>query len=246
MSASTVDRKSSPYSSLPRRKAEGPKSRALPRTLKARSRPGDTTLQRHASFFDDDGDRAVDVAECARGLKSLGLPFGVAEVAALAIVAPLSVQTRGSLLALSIDIERIHKGKHDSDTGILDRRGRFNARRFEKVFGACSTVDRNGDKVFTASELCRMINANRETLLGSLVSMVEWQVLLALAADTKAVERGKAVPALSVARVRKFFDGTLFYEIAKARLKDQREERGVSDGGIRRVSRNERTSGEQS
>src|SRR5512141_3284176 len=144
-----------------RRKAEGQASGTVPRTLKARSRPGDTTLQRHASFFDDNGDRCVDVAECTRGLKALGLPFGVAEVAALAIVAPLSVQTRGSLLALNIDIENIQKGKHDSDTGILDKRGRFNARRFEKVFGACSTVDRNGDKAFTATELTRMISANR-------------------------------------------------------------------------------------
>ncbi len=216
MSVSTAVRKS-PNASLSRRKSEGRQSGALPRTLKARSRPGDTTLQRHASFFDDNGDRAVDVAECTRGLKALGLPFGVAEVAALAIVAPLSIQTRGSLLALNIDIENIQKGKHDSDTGILDKRGRFNTRRFEKVFGACSTVDRNGDKAFTATELTKMINANRETLLGSLVSMVEWQVLLALAADTRAVERGKSVPALSVARMRSFYDGTLFYKLAKAR-----------------------------
>lgn len=198
-----------------RRNAGGQELDLLPRTLKARSRPGDTTLQRHASFFDDNGDRAVDIAECTRGLKALGLPFGVAEVAALAIVAPLSVQTRGSLLALSIDIENIQKGKHDSDTGILDKRGRFNARRFEKVFGACSTVDHNGDKAFSATELTRMIIANRETLLGSLVSLVEWQALLALAADTEAVERGKTVPALSVARVKSFYDGTLFYKLAK-------------------------------
>ena len=216
MSVSTAVRKS-PNSSLSRRKSEGQESSALPRTLKARSRPGDTTLQRHASFFDDNGDRAVDVAECTRGLKALGLPFGVAEVAALAIVAPLSVQTRGSLLALSIDIGNIQKGKHDSDTGILDKRGRFNARRFEKVVGACSTVDHNGDKAFTATELTKMIIANRETILGSLVSMVEWQVLLALAADTKAVERDKSVPALSVARMKSFYDGTLFYKLAKAR-----------------------------
>ena len=205
----------SPRSILARRKSEGQDSSALPRTLKARSRPGDTTLQRHASFFDDNGDRAVDVAECARGLKALGLPFGVAEVAALAIVAPLSIQTRGSLLALNIDIENIQKGEHDSDTGILDKRGRFNARRFGKVFGACATVDQNGDKAFTATELTKMIIANRETLLGSLVSMVEWQVLLALAADTKAVEHATAVPALSVARMRSFYDGTLFYKLAK-------------------------------
>jgi peroxygenase len=181
----------SPKSPPARRKAEGHESGELPRTLKARSRSGDTTLQRHASFFDDNGDRGVDFAECTRGLKALGVPFGVAEAAALAIVAPLSIQTRGSLLALNIDIENIQKGEHDSDTGILDKRGRFNARRFEKVFGACSTVDRNGDKAFTATELTKMINANRETLFGSLVSTVEWHVLLALAADTKAVERGK-------------------------------------------------------
>jgi peroxygenase len=205
-------RKASPF----HRKSEGPESGALPRTLKARSRPGDTTLQRHASFFDDNGDRGVGVAECTRGLKAIGFPFGVAEAAAFAIVAPLSIQTRGSLLALNIDIENIQKGKHDSDTGILDKRGRFNARRFEKVFGPCSTVDRNGDKVFTATELTKMIGTNRETLLGSLVSTVEWQVLLALAADTKAVERGKSVPALSVARVKSFYDGTLFYRLAKA------------------------------
>ena len=218
MSASAAVRKS-PDSSLSRRKSEGKESGELPRTLKARSRPGDTTLQRHASFFDDNGDRAVDVAECTRGLKALGLPFGVAEIAALAIVAPLSVQTRGSLLALSIDIENIQKDKHDSDTGILDKRGRFNTRRFEKVFGACSTVDRNGDKAFTATELSKMISANRETLFGSLVSTVEWRVLLVLAADTKAVERGKSVPALSVARMKSFYDGTLFYKLAKAHAK---------------------------
>jgi len=183
--------------------------------LKARSRPGDTTLQRHASFFDDDGDRGVGVAECALGLRALGLPFGVAEAAALAIVAPLSIQTRGSLLALNIDIDNIQKGKHDSDTGILDKRGRFNARRFEKVFDACSTVESNGHKAFTATELTKMINANRKTLVGSLVSMIEWQVLLALAADTNAVEGGKTVPALSVARMKSFYDGTLFYKLAK-------------------------------
>ena len=194
----------------------------LPRTLLARSRAGDTTLQRHASFFDDNGDRGVNFAECARGLRVLGVPFGVAEAAALAIVAPLSMQTRGSLLALNIDIENIQKGEHDSDTGVLDKRGRFNARRFEKVFGACSTVDSNGDKAFTATELNKMINANRTTLVGSLVSTVEWQTLLALVADTKAVERGTTVPALSVARMKSFYDGTLFYKLAKEHARGHR------------------------
>ena len=187
----------------------------MPRTLKARSRPTDTTLQRHVSFFDDNGDRGVGVLECARGLRALGLPIGVAEAAALAIVAPLSVQTRGSLLAMNVDIDRVQKGKHDGDTEILDKRGRFDARRFEKVFGARSTVDRNGDKAFTATELTGMINTNRETFAGYVAAMAEWRLLLALAADTSVVEGGETVPALSAARMKSFYDGTLFYRLAR-------------------------------
>jgi len=71
----------------------------------------------------------------------------------------------------------------------------------QKVFGAWSTDDRNGEKKFTATELTKMINADRETLPGSWVSTFEWQVLLALAADTTAVAGGKSGPALSVTRM---------------------------------------------
>lgn len=52
----------------------------------------------------NNGDRGVNIAECTRGLKALGLPVGVAEAAALAIVARLSIQTRGWLLAMNIDV----------------------------------------------------------------------------------------------------------------------------------------------
>ncbi len=201
-----------------RRKPAGAAASALPRTLQARSRPTDTPLQRHLSFFDDNGDRGLGLAECTRGLKALGLAVGAAEVAAFVIVAALSWQTRGSLLAMNVDIESAEKGKHDSDTDILDRRGRFNARRFDKVFGAHSTVDRNGDKAFTATELMRMIKANRETLSGYVAAIAEWQLLLMIAADTHAVEGDHTVPALSVARIKSFYDGTLFYKLARERV----------------------------
>lgn len=187
----------------------------MPRTLKARSRPTDTTLQRHASFFDDDGDRGVGVAECARGLRALGMPIGVAEAAALAIVGTLSVQTRGSLLAMNVDIDQVRKGMHDGDTGILDKRGRFDATRFAKIFGRHSSVDRNGDKAFTAAELTRMIGANRETFPGYMAATAEWRLLLALAADTEVADGGQMAPALSVARLKSFYDGTLFYKLAR-------------------------------
>jgi hypothetical protein len=211
--AKVAPRRAKPAAS--RRKPGGGGGDVLPRTLKARSRPTDTTLQRHVSFFDDNGDRGVDVAECARGLRALGMPFGVAEATAVAIVAPLSLQTRGTLLAMNVDIDRIQKGKHAGDTGILDKRGRFVASRFEKAFGARSTIDRNGDKAFTATELTRMISTNYETLAGYVAATAEWRLLLALGADTVAVENGKNVPALSVARMKSFYDGTLFYRLAK-------------------------------
>ena len=226
-----------------RRDVVGREPRLLPRTLSARSRPGDTTLQRHASFFDDDGDRSVGIAECTRGLKALGLPVGVAEAAALAIVVPLSIQTRSSLLAMTIDIENIQKGKHDSDTEILDKRGRFNARRFEGAFGTHATADRNGDGALTATEITRMVARNRRTLLGSVVSLAEWQLLLLLAADTEAIEAGEAVPALSIARIRSFYDGTLFYKLAKERARRQRARRAIPGRAHRPEVGGEQTKG---
>ena len=51
-----------------------------------------------------------------------------------------------------------------------------------------------------------------------MAATAEWQLLLALGADTVAVEGGKTVPALSVARMKSFYDGTLFYKLARARL----------------------------
>jgi hypothetical protein len=48
-------------------------------------------------------------------------------------------------------------------------------------------------------------------------------MLLILAADTEAVEDDKAVPALSVARIKSFYDGTLFYKLAKQRAWRPRE-----------------------
>jgi hypothetical protein len=71
---------------------------------------------------------------------------------------------------------------------------------------------------FTATELTRMIKANRDTLAGYVASIAEWQLLLMIAADTNAVEGIHTVPALSVARLKSFYDGTLFYELAQERV----------------------------
>jgi hypothetical protein len=93
------------------------------------------------------------------------------------------------------------------------------------VFGAHATVDRHGDRAVTATEITRMVTANRETLVGFVASLAEWQLLLLLAADTEAVEDGKPVPALSVGRIKAFYDGTLFYALARERAKGRRERR---------------------
>ena len=54
-----------------------------------------------------------------------------------------------------------------------------------------------------------------KTLAGYVAAIAEWHMLLALAADTSVVERGRTVPALSRARIKSFYDGTLFYRLAK-------------------------------
>lgn len=46
-------------------------------------------------------------------------------------------------------------------------------------------------------------------------AMAEWRLLLALAADTEISESGATVSALSAARMKSFYDGTLFYRLAK-------------------------------
>lgn len=190
---------------------------ALPRTLRARSRRGDTALQRHVSFFDDDGDRGVGFSECARGLRALGMPLLAADAVALMIVAGLSLQTRGSLLAMNVDVDQVHKGVHEGDTGVLDEHGRFDASRFERAFGRHARVDRRGNKAFTAADLARMLGASRGTFRDYALAMAEWGLLLALAADTSVSDRGRTVPALSVARLQSFYQGTLFYKLAKER-----------------------------
>jgi hypothetical protein len=60
-----------------------------------------------------------------------------------------------------------------------------------------------------------MINVNRKSFAGYAAAMAEWRLLLALAADTDVVEGGQTVPALSAARMKSFYDGTLFYRLAK-------------------------------
>ena len=48
-----------------------------------------------------------------------------------------------------------------------------------------------------------------------MAATAEWRLLCALAANTKAVEGGRTVPALSVARGKSFYDGTLFFKLAR-------------------------------
>jgi uncharacterized protein YjbJ (UPF0337 family) len=46
------------------------------------------------------------------------------------------------------------------------------------------TVDRNGDRVFNATELALMGHANRKALAGHVAATAEWQLLLELGVDT--------------------------------------------------------------
>ena len=99
-----------------------------------------SALQKHVMFFDQDGDGKITVGETFDGLRELGFGYTRSSAFAFAINAGLGVATGAPWYSpLTVDIENIAKGKHDSDTDIYDVDGRFNPVKFEQLFALYDT-----------------------------------------------------------------------------------------------------------
>ncbi len=165
-----------------------------------------TPLQKHVSFFDYNGDGYVTVLEDYKGLRALGIdPFSSAAFAS-AINAALGTPTSG-YPSLTISIFGIAKGVHGSDTGIYDSEGRFVPEAFERLF---DDWDRNHSGGLDPLELAaRTIDdADLFDLFGVTASTAEFGLLYAVAAEDGELTRD---------RMRAFYDGTLFYDLAEER-----------------------------
>ncbi|MBI4349235.1 MAG: hypothetical protein HY553_20525 [Elusimicrobia bacterium] len=180
--------------------------------------PGRTPLEKHAAFFDRDGDGVITVSETAASLRELGLGRARALFSATAIHLGLSASTRSSwwdAARLVIRIENIHKGMHPSDTGVYDAQGRFVQAEFDRIFDRFSK-SRPGR--LNRPELLAMIEANSKRkpgAVGKAASEAEFGLLLELAADGSDIVDGKRVPSISRERLSQLYDGTLFYRLAR-------------------------------
>jgi peroxygenase len=165
-----------------------------------------TALQKHVDFFDADHDGQITLADTYQGLRRLGL--GAMRSAAFAgvINAALGTSTSGAP-SLTVDVEHIHSGKHGSDTGVYDRNGRFSLPRFRRLFDRFD-VDR--DDALDDEELGRLFAGNQTDLAGHLGSRAEFGLLLGLAGQDR---KGKRV--LTRERLERFYNGSLFYQLAR-------------------------------
>ena len=162
-----------------------------------------SALQRHVSFFDYDADGYISVTDDYRGLRELDIWPGPAWAFALAINGALGTPTMG-YPSLTISIFGIDRGMHGSDTGIYDDAGNFVPQEFERLF---DEWDKDGSDGLSAPELvARTIDeADLGDIFGLTASSAEFGLLFVIAAEDGEISR---------ARMRGFYEGTLFYDLA--------------------------------
>lgn len=185
----------------------------LAAAMPAPAQTGPSALQIHLSFFDKNGDGMVTRAETTLSLRQLGLSSIKANTAAFLIHAFLGPKTTGSWRNLDVSVKDIKLGKHGSDTGAFDADGRFVPAAFERMF---TEFDTNRSESLSEAEIMVMIAANAKLRPGSeTAAKQEFQLLLQIAADTTEAAGAEKVPAISKQRLQEFYDGSLFFKLAK-------------------------------
>jgi hypothetical protein len=177
-----------------------------------------TALQRHASFFDPAGTGFVTMRQTYAGMGKLGVHTVWKLLLTPVINLFLGVLTKGPPFVIVVD--RIADGKHPYDSGSFDDHGEFDATAFDALFAPY------GDAI-TAEEMCAVISArgNRRPGMGPIAGALghwfsgrEVQVFFCVATDATKTVDGKPVPAVRKETFRRFYDGTLFPDLARRRI----------------------------
>eukprot|EP00823_Brevimastigomonas_motovehiculus_P006364 TRINITY_DN5269_c0_g1_i1.p1 TRINITY_DN5269_c0_g1~~TRINITY_DN5269_c0_g1_i1.p1 ORF type:complete len:217 (-),score=52.55 TRINITY_DN5269_c0_g1_i1:195-773(-) len=163
-----------------------------------------TVLQQHAEYFDRNKDGYVGPIDTYQGFRALGFGYFWSVMAIFLINGTMAFATSDRWWpTLFINIRNIHRAKHGSDSQIYDEEGHMNESKFEEIF---SRYDANGDGHLSLGEVWRMTEKlrNANDFYGWFAAKLEWLFLYTMAA-----QNGK----LSKERVKKVYDGTLFYAI---------------------------------
>jgi hypothetical protein len=180
-----------------------------------------TALERHAGFFDANADGFVTMSETRARLGDLGVPAPLALFFSLLVNVFLGFLTRGRF-SLEIEVKNIHRGKHPFDTDTFDASGSFVPSAFDDIFRYGAEPR---DRV-TQPELVDVLEWRGDPdrpfgLVGSVLSktfaLLEVQVLFCLASDCTKTVHGVEEKAISKKTLQRFFDGKLFYLIARRR-----------------------------
>jgi hypothetical protein len=177
-----------------------------------------TALQTHAAFFDPEGTGSVTMGQTYRGMRRLGVRLVWRVLLTPVINGFLGLLTKGPPFVIVID--RIAQGKHPYDSGVFDDSGAIDEAAFAALFADA------GDAI-TAGEMQALISArgNRRPAMGKLAGALghwfssrEVGVFFCVAADTTKQVGGRPVPAVRKETFRRFYDGTLFPDLARRRV----------------------------
>ena len=173
-----------------------------------------TPLERHAAYFDPQRTGLIRFGQTYRGLRDLGVSRGWSATLASIIHAALGRRTSGEVS--TIRIANIHRGKHDSDTGVFDAEGKLVEARFDALFA--SIAHTHPPDVITRNEFRAFMKANGpQSAAGGFFSWAEAKLFFCVAADTDKTEDGKKVPAIRRATLRAFYEGKLLPRVRELR-----------------------------
>ncbi|KAB5577834.1 Caleosin related protein-domain-containing protein [Coniochaeta sp. 2T2.1] len=179
-----------------------------------------TVAQQHILFFDTDGDGIIWPLDTYRGFRELGfnIPFSLITII---INIAFSFPTRIAHTWVPdpffrIYIDSIHRSKHGSDTGVIDREGRFVPQAFEDMF---ATMDKDGDGCLSLRDFWDLIGRNKVVadVFGWTAQFFEWGTVWLL------FQRDGLV---SKEDIRRTYDGSIFYEIRERRKTGQGWDKG--------------------
>jgi hypothetical protein len=177
-----------------------------------------SALQRHAAFFDPQGTGVVKMGQTFHGMRRLGVRLVWRVVLTPIINVFLGYLTQGRP-SLVIRIDRIAHGKHPFDSGSFDTEGEFDPSAFTALF------EKYGNAI-TVDEMRAVISARGNRLpqmgkvagaLGHWFSSREVCLFFCVASDTTKNVGGSAVDAVTKKTFERFYEGTLFPELARRR-----------------------------
>lgn len=168
-------------------------------------------LLHHVLFFDENGDRQITLSESRHGLERLGI--GTLQSAAISLVLnPILGKQASGGFTMTVSVDGLLKNFKPSTTGIFGAGGRFNANRFETLF---TKNDLNKDGALDSDEIDLMLKLDLADSSQYKRTKVGFDLLLKVAGDRMVPnDDGRGLKGISKARLKSFYDGNLFYDIA--------------------------------